>query len=113
MHELSIAMGIIRIAEMETKKANKKSVELITLEIGSLAGVELESLEYVWSTAVKDTVLENATLEIDFKQAKAKCLECEITFEMDKIFDSCPKCKSHFKDILQGKELRVKSLEVV
>ena len=113
MHELSIAMGIIQIAEKETKKANKKSVELITLEIGSLSGVELDSLKYVWSTAVKDTVLENATLEIDFKQGKATCLECDNTFEMNKIFDSCPKCNSYFKNILQGKELRVKSLEVV
>ncbi len=113
MHELSIAMGIINIAEKETKKANKKCVELIELEIGSLAGVELDSLEYVWSTAVKDTVLEHAKLKIDFKQAKAKCLECETIFEMEKIFDSCSKCNSHFKDILQGKELRVKLLEVV
>jgi hydrogenase nickel incorporation protein HypA/HybF len=113
MHELSIAMGIIRIAEKETKKANKKRVELIELEIGSMAGVELSSLEYVWGTAVKDTVLENAELQIDFKQAKAKCLECETVFEMEKIYDSCPKCKSHFKNIFQGKELRVVSLEVI
>ncbi len=113
MHELSIAMGIINIAEKETKKANKKSVELIELEIGSLAGVELDSLEYVWETVVKNTVLENAKLDIDYIQAKAKCLECETIFKMEKIFDSCPKCKSHFKNILQGKELRVKSLEVI
>lgn len=113
MHELSIAMGIVSIAEQETKKANKKSVELIELEIGSMAGVELESLHYIWEIAVKDTVLENAKLQIDFKQAKAKCLECDTFFEMNFIYDSCPKCKSHFKNILQGKELRVKSLEVI
>jgi hydrogenase nickel incorporation protein HypA/HybF len=113
MHELSIAMGIINIAENETKKANKKCVELIELEIGSLAGVELDSLHYVWKTAVKNTVLENAKLNIDYKQGKAKCFECKTIFDMNKTFDSCPKCKSHFKEILQGKELRVKSLEVI
>ena len=83
MHELSIAMGIINIAEKETKKANKISVELIELEIGSLAGVELDSLEYVWDTAVKNTVLEKAKLNIDYIQAKAKCLECETIFKME------------------------------
>jgi len=113
MHELSIALGIINIAEKETNKANKKSVTLIELEIGSLAGVELDSLEYVWKPAVKGTVLEKAELQIDFKQARAKCLECSTTFKMEHLFDSCPNCNSHFKDILQGKELRVKSLEVI
>tara|TARA_R110001592_G_scaffold208897_1_gene459973 strand:+ start:3312 stop:3653 length:342 start_codon:yes stop_codon:yes gene_type:complete len=113
MHELSIVMGIIDIAEKETKKVNKKNVEQIDLEIGSMSGVELVSLEYVWSTAVKNTVLEKAKLNIDYKEAKAKCLECHTMFSMEKMYDSCPKCKSHFKDILQGKELRVKSLEVV
>jgi len=112
MHELSIAMGIIKIAEKETKKANKTLVERIELEIGSMSGVELSSLEYVWETAVKNTVLENAKLVIDYKEAKAKCLECETEFGLKKMYDSCPKCSSHFKNILQGKELRVKTLEV-
>jgi hydrogenase nickel incorporation protein HypA/HybF len=31
---------------------------------------------------------------------------------MELIYDACPKCNSYFKDILQGKELKVKSLEV-
>lgn len=112
MHELSIAMGIIKIAEKETQKANKTKVLSIDLEIGALAGVELESLHYVWETAVKNTVLENAELNIDYKQAKAKCLECLKEFEMEKTYDSCPNCNSFFKEIIQGKELRIKSLEV-
>lgn len=106
-------MGIIKIAEQETKKANKTAVDVIELEIGSMAGVELDSLEYVWETAIKDTVLENAKLEIDFIQAKAICLECETEFNMNKMYDSCTNCNSHFKNIIQGKELRVKALEVI
>ncbi len=113
MHELSIAIGIINIAENEIKKANKKKVELIELEIGSLSGVELNSLDYIWESAVKNTVLENAKKLVDYKQAKAKCSECNSVFKMNNIYDSCPECKSHLKNILQGKELRVKSLEVI
>ncbi len=113
MHELSIAMGIIKIAESETKKANKRAVEVIELEIGSMSGVELESLHYVWKTAVKNTVLENAILKIDYKEGRAKCLECDTEYKVNKAYDNCPKCKSHFKAILQGKELRVKTLEVI
>ncbi len=113
MHELSIAMGIIKIAEDETRKTHTKKVEIIELEIGTLAGVELESLNFVWPSAVKGTVLENAQKKIDVIQAKGKCLECDSIFILENIYDSCPKCNSFLKGIIKGKELRVKSLEVV
>ncbi len=113
MHELSIALGIVGIAESETRKAKATRVELIELEIGSLAGVELDALDFAWPQAVKGTVLENAERKIDFVEAKAKCLECEEEYGMQHFYDACPKCNSYFKDILKGKELRVKSLEVI
>lgn len=112
MHELSVAIGIVNIAEKETQKANKNKVELIELEIGSLSGIELDSLEYVWEAAVKGTVLEHAERKIDYIQAQANCLECELVFKVENVYDSCPKCNSYFKDIIKGKELRVVSLEV-
>lgn len=113
MHELSIAIGIIKIAEEETTKAKAKKVALIELEIGTLAGVEIESLNFVWSSAVEGSVLENAKKKIDVIQAKGKCLECDSVFPLKNIYDACPKCNSFLKGIIKGKELRVKSLEVI
>jgi hydrogenase nickel incorporation protein HypA/HybF len=112
MHELSVAIGIVNIAEKETQKANKSRVELIELEIGSLSGIELDSLEYIWEVAVKGTVLEGAIKKIDFIEGQANCLECETSFKVENVYDNCPTCKSYFKDIIKGKELRVKFLEV-
>lgn len=113
MHELSIALGIVKIAEDETKKAKANKVESIELEIGTLAGVEFDSLNYVWDAAVKGTVLESASKEIEIIKAKANCLDCDILFDIEHIYDTCPKCKSHIKAIIKGKELRVKSLVVI
>lgn len=112
MHELSIALGIVDIAEKETKKANAKQVDSIELVIGTLSGVEPEALEFVWQVAIQDTVLAKATKHIEYIQAKAKCLECETVFTVENIYDACPKCNSYFKDVFQGKELKVKALEV-
>jgi hydrogenase nickel incorporation protein HypA/HybF len=112
MHELSIALGIVRIAEEESKKAQAKVVKSIELEIGSLAGIEMDSLDFAWPVAVKDTVLEHASREIDLIPAKARCLECKTEFDLEHSFDSCPNCNSYFKDIFQGRELRVKALAV-
>jgi len=112
MHELSIALGILKIAENETAKAHAKKVEVIELEIGTLAGIEFDSLDFVWPSAVKNTVLEHAKRKMNIIQAKAKCIDCDHIYEIDKYYDSCPICDSYFKGIIQGKELRVKSLEV-
>jgi hydrogenase nickel incorporation protein HypA/HybF len=112
MHELSVALGIVTIAENEIKKAHAKSVELIELEIGALAGIEMESLDFVWQTAVYNTVLEHAFKKINIIEGKAKCIDCDAVFKIDHLYDSCPKCESYFKSIIQGKELRVKALEV-
>jgi hydrogenase nickel incorporation protein HypA/HybF len=113
MHELSIAMGIVRIAESETKKAGASQVERIELEIGTLAGIEFGALEFVWPVAVKDTVLERAEKQVDVIQGQARCMDCDTLFEVAKYYDACPSCRSNLKAILKGKELRVKALEVV
>ncbi len=112
MHELSIAMGIVQIAEKEAEKAHVDRVLAIDLEIGSLSGVEIDSLNFAWPMAVANSVLENAEKRIHVIKAKAKCADCGFDFDLENYFDSCPKCGSQFKDIYKGKELRVKSLEV-
>lgn len=111
MHEMSIAIGIVNIANNEAKKANVDRFAKIDLEIGTLAGIEFDSLDFVWEAAIKDSVLENAKKRIKKIKAKARCSDCEHEFDIKRMYDSCPKCGSFLKIILKGKELRVKSLE--
>lgn len=112
MHELSIALGIVKIAETEAKKAKAKSVGVIELEIGTLAGIEFQSLDFVWPAAVKGSILENSTKKVNIILGKAECTNCKNLFKINNYYDSCPKCNSFIKNILQGKELRVKTLEI-
>lgn len=112
MHELSIALGIVDIAEKETNKAQKNKVDLIELEIGTLAGIEFDAFDFVWSSAVKNTVLESAVKKVNIIEGKAKCGDCDTVFTLHKIYDPCPNCNSFLKAIIKGKELFVKSLEV-
>jgi len=113
MHELSIALGIVKIAEDETAKVNAESVTKIELEVGVLSGVEVDSLNFVWESAVKSTVLENAEKHVITIGGRGKCIDCDTIFDMENIYDCCPNCNSNFKGILKGKELKVKALEVI
>ncbi len=112
MHELSIALGIVKIAEQEARKAGVRQVKKITLDIGHLAGVEFEALDFAWPLAVKDTVLEGAERVINKIAGQARCLECDKHYALHHLYDGCPYCGSYFKDIMKGKELLVRSLEL-
>ncbi len=111
MHEMSIALSIVKIAEDEARKAKVDRFATIDLEIGTLAGIEFDALDFVWEAAVKESVLENAQKRISKIPAKARCADCGEVFYPSFVYDDCPACGSYFKAILQGKELRVKSLE--
>ncbi len=110
MHELSIVMSIVDIAEKEAIKANVDSFSQIELTIGSQSGIVMEALDFAWNSGVKNTVLENAKLSIKHIKAISKCSDCGYTFEIENLYDACPKCNSLFTDLIQGNELQISSL---
>jgi hydrogenase nickel incorporation protein HypA/HybF len=112
MHELSIVMSIIEIAEDNAKKANASVINEIELEIGTQAGVVMEALDFAIESAKTGTMLEKAKWIVHEIQALARCSSCRHEFETTDLFTPCPKCSNPFSDIFQGKELRVKSLKV-
>ena len=112
MHELSIVMSIIDIAEQQAKAANATVIDEIELDIGSMSGIEMDALDFAWGQAVKQTMLEHADKKINHIAAKAHCLDCDAEFAIEKYYDACPVCGQHLLNIMQGKELRVRSLVV-
>ena len=112
MHELSIVMSIIEIAEENAKKENASAITGIELDIGTQSGVVREALDFAIESAREGTMLEKADWVINEIPAKARCTECGHEFETDEIFAPCPKCGNPFSDIFQGKELQIRSLKI-
>lgn len=112
MHELSIALSIVELAEEEARKANAVIITKVEVEIGTMAGVEQEALLFAWDSAIQGTIAQNASLVINSIQAEAHCMECGKDFPAEHFFVECPHCKSFRYQIIKGKELRVSSLMV-
>ena len=112
MHEFSIAMSIIEIAEDEAKKAKAEAIKELILDIGTMSGIEFYALDTAMEMAVKNTMLEKTKLTINKIQARAKCTECFSEFDIDNVYDPCPKCNSLYHELLSGKELQIKSIVV-
>lgn len=112
MHELSIVQGIVAIAEEQFRKHNSRKIEKIEIEIGSLSGVMLESLNFVWDIGVRDSVLAETEKEFHFIQAQCKCGTCGDLYDVNTLFDACPQCGEFLNELVCGKELRVKTLTI-
>lgn len=110
MHELSIVMSIVETAEEKVKEHQAHSVESIDLVIGDLAGIDKHALDFAWDAAVKNTVLQQATRNIIHIPARARCMDCDCEFAIKEVYDVCPLCGEPLIQIIQGKELQIKSM---
>jgi len=112
MHELSIAINIINLAEEAARMADAKSIHMIELEIGEFGGIDLDALEFAMDVSVKGTMLAKAKRKYTSVAGVAKCHDCNKEFSIETHFEACPACKSTRYDIIKGKELLIRSLEI-
>ncbi len=112
MHEMSLAINIVEIACQTAKKNSAGKITSIEVEVGKLAGVLEDSLSFCFQAARHKTLAENAKLEIFSIPGKGHCTTCNHTFETDTFFTLCPKCQGLAVEILQGKDLKIRSIIV-
>lgn len=112
MHEMSIAEGIVQVLEDQAKVQNYQKVEKVWLEIGAMAGIELDSLRFCFDAVTNGTLAENAALEIIEIRGEAWCMHCAKTVYVSQRFDACPDCGSYQLQVTGGAEMRIKELEV-
>ena len=112
MHEFSLAMDVIDLAQREAEKNMANIIREITIEVGDLSGVEADAFEMALGLLVKDSILENARVIIIRTPGRGKCTTCGLEFEMNHRLEIFPTCKCFPSEISGGQEFRVISLEV-
>jgi hydrogenase nickel incorporation protein HypA/HybF len=65
MHEMSIALSIVDLADEQANLAHAGKIIEIELDIGTMSGVEVEALNFALEIAAKDTLLEAAVVKIN------------------------------------------------
>ena len=112
MHEFSLAIEVINLAQREAEKNQAATIREITIEVGDLSGVEADAFESALELLVRDSMLENAKINIIRASGKGKCNACNFEFEMKYRMATCPKCQCFPSEISGGEEFRVVSLVV-
>ncbi len=112
MHELSIAQSIVELAINEMKKANATLISEMELEIGQLAGVEYQAFQFALDSFSQQPELRTTKYIIHKPEGKAICANCKTVYETSSIITQCPECDEFGGEIIQGRELRLRSIIV-
>lgn len=112
MHELSIAMSIVELAEEEASRRGVQ-IEAVHLKLGALAGVVKDALLSCYEMACDETPLQGSRLIIEELPVIIFCTTCQAQHPLNSIqLFCCPKCGTPSDLIVQGKELEVVALEI-
>ncbi|CAM2927834.1 hydrogenase maturation nickel metallochaperone HypA [Legionella worsleiensis] len=112
MHELWLCKSILELITQEARELKCKQVKTIVLELGQLSAVDLDSLTLCFKVIAQGSVAQNAELRVIDVPGEAECYSCHAKVPVKQYYDDCPKCGSHSLGILQGEELRIKSMVV-
>lgn len=113
MHELSLCRAILGIVNEHLEGRGAASVKRLTLEIGQLAAVDHHALLFAFEAFARGTPLEGACLDILTVPGLALCAGCRKETVLQHYYDACQHCGQFALSILQGEEMRVKSMEIV
>lgn len=112
MHELGLTQHLVEIAEGAARANGATLVRTVTVEIGALAGVVPESVEFCYEACSRGTLLEGSRLEILFVPGRGRCYDCNNECSLDTYTVACPHCGGFSLERVQGEELRVVAVEV-
>jgi hydrogenase nickel incorporation protein HypA/HybF len=112
MHELSIAMSIVELAEEEAARRGVQ-VEAVHLRLGALSGVVKDALLSCYEMVCEGTPLEGSRLIVEDVAVVIFCVTCKAQRRLNSLqLFCCPECGTPSAEVVQGKELEVVALEI-
>jgi hydrogenase nickel incorporation protein HypA/HybF len=113
MHELSIALGIVDIAEQESDRRGGVPVLSVHVKLGPLSGVVKEALTSAYELAREGSAVADSRLVFEETAIVIRCPRCEVESTVPSVYElACPRCGTPSADIVGGRELEVTALEI-
>jgi hydrogenase nickel incorporation protein HypA/HybF len=112
MHEISLCESVVQMIEEQAEIQGYRRVRTVRLEIGRLAGVEIEAMRFGFSAVASGTIADGAGLDIVEIPGTAHCPHCRCDVGVEQRFDVCPRCGRGPLALTGGDRMRVLELEV-
>jgi hydrogenase nickel incorporation protein HypA/HybF len=112
MHELSIAMSIVEMAEEESERLGGQ-IAAVRLKLGALSGIDTRALLSAYELACENSILAGTALVIEEVPIVVHCRRCDARRHVQSIqCFCCIECGEPAADVLEGRELMVTALEI-
>lgn len=112
MHEFGIAENLLGTVLDAATNNGAARVDQVNLRIGALAGVVEQALTFAFEALAADTPAQGARLRIEVVPVTCYCSACAREFEATRFVYRCPTCQALSRDVRQGRELQLVSVEV-
>jgi hydrogenase nickel incorporation protein HypA/HybF len=113
MHELSIAMSTVELAEEEIERRGNVHITAVHLKLGALSGVVRDALLASYEMACEGTRLTGSRLVVEDVPVIVFCPRCQAQRPVSSIqLFCCAECGTPTSEIVQGKEIEVVALEI-
>ena len=104
--------NVVEIIREDASRRGIARVKKICLAVGKMTMVMPDSMQFAFEVLSQDPLFApEAVLEIEIKEARVRCADCQGEFEMPEHTFNCPGCRSFNLDYLQGHELNVQFYE--
>ncbi len=109
MHELSIATAVLNTA---VRHAEGRRVDVVAMRVGTMRQVVPSSLLFYWEIVARDSLCEDARLELTESVTRLRCADCTSEWEPLVPAFRCPDCDSAEVSVVAGEELEVEYIEL-
>jgi hydrogenase nickel incorporation protein HypA/HybF len=111
MHEIRIAEDLSSIVLDTARKENLSKVTKVNISFGQLVQIVPDIFEFAFRETVRNSVAQDAEIDIEIISVKMKCKNCGSDFQVKDNLFACNVCRSTDVEIINGKELFIKSIE--
>lgn len=112
MHEFSLCQHLLEIILLKAKEAQCVRVKIVNVKIGQLVAVEPTSLTLCFELLTRDTIAQDAILNIIEEPGLARCESCGQEVAVRQYYDACSVCGCFSLHIMQGEAFQLQSMEV-
>jgi hydrogenase nickel incorporation protein HypA/HybF len=111
MHEIRIAEDLRDIVLEVATGENLHSVSKVNICFGELIQIVPDIFEFAFRESSRNSIASSARISIEIIPVKFRCRKCSNEFVLIANNYACKECGSSETDIINGKEMYVKSIE--
>ena len=113
MHEFAVCQDMLTQIESIAAEQQAAAVDMVTVRIGPLSGIEAHLLKQAFPLAAAGTVAEKAELIVEELPIKVKCQLCGAETEAKANRLICGQCGDYHTQLISGDEMLLASVELL